>query len=92
MTLMGNRRSKPLTTKDTKEHKEEWETHRGINSDRRGSGGLAAQFRERPGCIDKMLKAHGGSPFQSCGRSYNDDPIGGLETMTAFGNFFQDAI
>jgi hypothetical protein len=26
MTLIGNRRSKPLTTKDTKEHEGEWET------------------------------------------------------------------
>ena len=63
-----------------------------ISPERLGSGGLAAQFRERPDGVNKMLKAQGGSPFQSCGRSYNDDPIGGLETMTAVGNFFQDAI
>ena len=64
----------------------------GINADDRGSGGLASQFRERPGGVDKMLKAQGGPPFQSRSRSYNDDAIGGLETMTTFGNFFHDAI
>jgi len=57
-----------------------------------GSGRLAAQFRERPGGMNKMLKAQGSSPFQSCGRSYNNDPIGGLEAMGAVGNFLQDPI
>jgi len=65
-----------------------WQT----NQNARGSGGLTAQFRERPGRMNKMLKAQGGSPFQSSGRSHNDDAISGLETMTAFGNFFQDPI
>jgi len=63
-----------------------------ISADGRGSGGLAAQFKERPGGMNKMLKAQGRSPFQSRGRSYDDDTICGLETMTAVGNFLQDAI
>jgi hypothetical protein len=57
-----------------------------------GSGGLAAQFRERAGGTNKMLKTQWDPPLQSRRRGYNDDPICGLETMTAVGNFFQDAI
>jgi hypothetical protein len=52
----------------------------------------ATQFRERAGGKDKMLKAQSLSPFQASGRSDNDDPVCGLETMTAVGNFFQDTI
>ncbi len=63
-----------------------------MNADGRVSGGVAAQFREHSGGMNKMLKAQGRSPFQSCGRSYDDDAICGLETMTAVGNFLQDAI
>ncbi|MBZ5494106.1 MAG: hypothetical protein LAO76_24550 [Acidobacteriia bacterium] len=59
---------------------------------RRGSGGPAAQFRECPDGMNKMLKAQGCSPFQSSRRSYDDDAICGLETMTAVGNFLQDAV
>ena len=62
------------------------------NQNARGSGGLTAQFRERAGGKDKMLKAQSLSPFQASGRSDNDDPVCGLETMTAVGNFFQDTI
>jgi hypothetical protein len=63
-----------------------------IYADGRGSGGLAAQFRERAGSKDKMLHAQSLSPFQSRRRGQNDDPIRGLKTMAAAGNFFKDPI
>jgi hypothetical protein len=63
-----------------------------MNADGRGSGGLAAQFRERAGGKDKMLHAQSLSPFQSGCRGQNDDPIRGLKTMAAAGNFFKDPI
>jgi hypothetical protein len=63
-----------------------------MNADGRGSGGLAAQFRERAGGKDKMLHAQSLSPFQSGCRGQNYDPIRGLKTMAAAGNFFKDPI
>jgi hypothetical protein len=58
----------------------------------RGSGGLTPQFLKRSGGVDKVLDAQRLSPFQTRRRGQNDDPIRGLRTMTAIGNFFKDPV
>jgi hypothetical protein len=66
--------------------------YRAMNPQERGSGGLAAQFRESPGGIDKVLEAQWLSPFKSRCWSQYDDPICGLNAVTATGNFLKDAV
>jgi len=47
---------------------------------------------KRPGGVDEVLDAQRLSPFQSRRRGYDNDPMRGLKTMTARGNFFKDPI
>jgi len=55
-------------------------------------GGLTPELLKRPGGVDEVLDAQRLSPFQSRRRGYDNDPMRGLKTMTARGNFFKDPI
>lgn len=65
---------------------------RRFTADQGGSGGLAAQLRKQPGGMDKVLDTERLPPFQACRRSQYDDPIRGLNTVTAAGNFLKEAV
>jgi hypothetical protein len=56
------------------------------------SGGLTPEFLKRSGGMNKVLDAQRLSAFQTRRRGQNDDPIRGLKTMTAIGNFLKDSI